>query len=109
MATNVKVLGIGTLGINQTIPLYSPTGTKSAVITSVAILNKGPANRAVILYVVPASPAGNDSRIFSNAALAADAGATVNDVITLSGADSITGTASTGGDVHYAVYGIERD
>ena len=111
MANNIKVLANGTLKASPSPVLYSPGGTKSALITSVCLLNKSASSssRVVTLYVALSSAPNDTCTIFKNPALAANIDVVLRDDLTLSAGDALTGTASVADDVHYVIYGLERD
>lgn len=114
MATNIKVLN--TVQLTATIPgsanvVYAPTGTRSALVTSVAFYNAGCGASDVWLGVKNASITGTPAVIHKAAGLAAGASIVMSDVISLSAAasESVVGFLTAAGTVNCVVYGIERD
>lgn len=110
MATNVKLLASVTLAsTSPTSPtlIYTPTGTKSALVTGVTVINVGAA--AVDVFLTTGS--GTTPPVIFKATNLVNGGnsATMTDVVTLAGADQIKGYTSAAQSVQCSVYGIERD
>jgi hypothetical protein len=109
MATNVKVLfSIPIISSSASAPtsIYSPTGTKSAVVTAITLLNNGGTTDVFLTTGSGATPP-----VFYKTNLASGApSAAMSDVVTLTGVDAIKGYLSlAGGSVQCFVFGIERD
>ncbi|MBL9171121.1 MAG: hypothetical protein JNN07_25535 [Verrucomicrobiales bacterium] len=109
MATTIKIIANGFLGTGLSPAVYTPTGTKSAFVTGITFMNTHASAQAVTWYVLPGGVSSSEARIYFNSSIAQNAGDKINDVITLSGADQLVGTATNTSAVSFAVYGIERD
>ncbi len=113
MATNIKVLGsvsITSTSASSPTVIYAPSGTKSALVTSIALYNTGGGTSDVFLgvrnSVITVPPV-----IHKQTGMAAGAAVVLPDIISLSAASSenFVGYLAAAGSVNCLVYGIERD
>ena len=111
MAFIIKALGAGALTTNgATVDVYTVPDPKSAMVTSVQLVNTNLTNSATVnVYVKPSG--GNARRIAkSNDSLAVGTMLVLEDVLTLGKGDKLqVHVAGTAPNVAYMVNGMERD
>lgn len=106
MAIELKVLGFDSVPLTGSDP-YEVPAAKSAVISTISLVNTDTNFLTVIIYAV----VGGVARRISELAIAIPAGAQAlfQDVITLGAGDKVRITASVGGKLDAVAFGVERD
>lgn len=108
MATNIKLLGQGSIGTATNPPgslLFSNTTSK--LVTSVVLLGTSSAGD-VTLYAAPSGTATGFEPRCHKVNVGFTAAVALTDVITLGAGDELRGSASVA-NINYVVYGIDRD
>ena len=117
MATNIKVLNtvsIASTTSSTPTAIYSPTGTKSALVTSISLyFPTGGGGGPVDVLIGSRNAANTTSPVVfhKQAALAVGTSAVMADVVSLRASDSenLAAYLSATGPVNCVVFGIERD
>ena len=112
MAFVIKALGKGSLTVAGTADLYTVPDPKSALVTSVRVVNNSTVNAATLNLYVKASGGATTARRLVKQNYVAGVGGMLlmEDVVTLGKGDKIqVNVSGTSPDLGYLVNGLERD